>query len=105
MARARAKEAPPSMEMIEMVELADAIDRVIERAAGAVHVVDMHTTSAEGVPFAVVGPTPAHRAFAAKFPLPGIIGLEEALDGVVTRYLGTRGCITLAIEGGQSATT
>jgi predicted deacylase len=92
-------------EHVELAELADAIERVRERAAGTVYVVDMHTTSAEGFPFLVVGPTAAHRAFAAQFPLPGIRGLEETLDGTLTRYLGGLGCVTLAVEGGQSATT
>jgi predicted deacylase len=105
-ATARARHAEPDVsEHIELAELADAIDRIIERAAGPVHVVDLHTTSADGVPFVVVGASDAHRTFASHFPLPGIAGLEEALEGVLTRYLGGRGCITLAVEGGQSATT
>jgi hypothetical protein len=96
---------PAEPELHELVELADAIDAAIARARGVVYVVDLHTTSAPGLPFAVVGPTPAHRRFAEAFPLPGIVGLEELLPGVLTRYLGERGCITLAIEGGQRATT
>jgi succinylglutamate desuccinylase len=107
-AAARA-EANPEAETLELVELAAAIDRQIdrasERAAGPVYVVDMHTTSADGIPFAVVGPTDGHRAFARALALPGVVGLEEVLDSVLTRYYGNRGCITLAIEGGQSATT
>ena len=92
------------VEHTELAELADAIDRVRERAVGTVYVVDMHTTSADGFPFAVVGPTDAHRAFAAKFPLPGIRGLEETLAGTLTRHLGSLGCVTLAVEGGLSST-
>jgi len=90
--------------MLELAELAAAIDQVIERATGKVFVVDLHTTSADGFPFAVVGATDEHRRFAHSFPLSGIIGLEDHLDGVLTRYLAGLGCITLAIEGGQSAT-
>ncbi len=44
-------------EVAELVELADAIDGAIARATGTVFVLDLHTTSAAGVPFAVVGPT------------------------------------------------
>lgn len=94
---------PP--EVHELVELAGAIDAAISLARGPVHVVDLHTTSAPGFPFAVVGPSPLHRRFAEAFPLPGIVGLEALLPGVLTRYLGEHGCITLAIEGGQHATT
>lgn len=87
-------------ELFELVELADAIDRAIQRARGPIHVLDLHTTSAAGYPFAVVGPTPEHRRFAEAFPLPGIVGLEEALVGTLTSYFGRR-CVTLAVEGGQ----
>ena len=88
-------------ELAELAELADTIDAVIAHARGPVIVLDLHTTSAPGFPFAVVGPTPEHRRFAEAFPLPGILGLEEALPGVLTGYLGRLGCVTLAIEGGQ----
>jgi succinylglutamate desuccinylase len=104
LARGREGERVPA-ELVELVELHDSIDRAIARAVGPVYVVDLHTTSAAGVPFAVVGGSPESRAFAAKFPLPGIVGLEETLVGTLTRYFGGRGCITLAVEGGQSATT
>ncbi|HEU4734711.1 MAG TPA: succinylglutamate desuccinylase/aspartoacylase family protein, partial [Kofleriaceae bacterium] len=100
-APARADDVP---ELRELVELAGAIDAAIARARGPVYVLDLHTTSAPGFPFAVVGPTPAHRRFAQAFQLPGIIGLEEALPGVLTGHAGRRGCITLAIEGGQHTT-
>jgi succinylglutamate desuccinylase len=91
-----------SDEQAELAELADELDDVITRARGPVYAIDLHTTSAAGVPFAVIGATRAHREFARALPLPGIVGLEETLDGVLTRYLGALGCITLAIEGGQT---
>jgi len=99
---AAARRGPASDEHAELVELAAAIDAAIARARGSVFALDLHTTSAAGVPFAVVGATAAHRAFARDMPLPGIVGLEEQLPGVLTRYLSELGCITLAIEGGQS---
>ncbi|HSR97911.1 MAG TPA: succinylglutamate desuccinylase/aspartoacylase family protein, partial [Kofleriaceae bacterium] len=91
-------------ELFELVELSTAIDRAIQRARGPIFVLDCHTTSAAGYPFAVVGPTPEHRQFAEAFPLPGIVGLEEALVGTLTSYFGRR-CVTLAVEGGQHAST
>lgn len=95
----------PSSEAYEVVELAAALDAAIARARGPVYLLDLHTTSAPGFPFAVVGPTSEHRRFGEAFPLPGIVGLEEALPGVLTGYYGARGCITLAIEGGQHTTS
>lgn len=89
-------------EHAELAELADDLDEAIARARGQVYTLDLHTTSAAGVPFAVVGASEAHRAFARELPLPGIVGLEEQLDGVLTSYLSTHGAVTIAIEGGQS---
>ncbi|HMG56877.1 MAG TPA: succinylglutamate desuccinylase/aspartoacylase family protein [Kofleriaceae bacterium] len=98
-------DAPSAVpEVLELVELAGVIDAAIARARGPVHLLDLHTTSAPGHPFAIVGPTAAHRVFAEAFPLPGILGLERVLTGVLSGYYGQLGCITLAIEGGQHTT-
>jgi predicted deacylase len=89
-------------ELAELAELAGELDRTIEAARGPVFAIDLHTTSAPGIPFGVIGATPAHAAFADRFPLPSILGLEEQLEGVLTRHLAGKGCVTLAIEGGQT---
>jgi succinylglutamate desuccinylase len=103
-ARARVADAPQNgidPELHETVELSDTLEAILARARGPVFVLDLHTTSSDGTPFGVVGPTPAHRAFAAHFALSSLIGLESQLPGVLTRYLGERGCVTFAVEGGQ----
>ncbi len=99
-AASRATEEPQA-EVAEVVELAAAIDEAIARARGPVYAIDMHTTSASGVPFSVVGNNDARREFARNFHIPGLVGLEEALEGVLTSYLATIGCVTMAVEGGQ----
>jgi succinylglutamate desuccinylase len=109
-AGARASNADPSSssptldgaELAELAELAAELDQIITTARGPVVALDLHTTSAAGIPFAVVGGSQGHRTFAGNFPMPGIVGLEETLDGVLTRYLSARGCVTMAVEGGQS---
>jgi hypothetical protein len=85
----------------EQSELLTAIEEVIGRARGTVHLGDFHTTSASGIPFILFGDTLRQRHFARAFPLPVLLGLEEALDGVQTSYWTRRGCITFALEGGQ----
>ena len=87
----------------EQLDLLAAIESAIGRARGRVHLVDLHTTSAAGIPFVLFGDTLAQRRFARGFPLPVLIGLEEQLDAVLTEYWTRRGLITLAIEGGQHA--
>jgi predicted deacylase len=85
----------------EQLELLEAIRGVIARARGPVHLVDLHTTSAHGVPFALFGDTLAQRAFVTSLPLPIIMGLEEQLDGVLSSYFTRQGVITFAVEAGQ----
>jgi succinylglutamate desuccinylase len=85
----------------EQLEILEAIRAVIARARGPVHLVDLHTTSAHGVPFALFGDTLAQRNFVTALPLPIIMGLEEQLDGVLSSYWTRHGCITFGVEGGQ----
>jgi hypothetical protein len=85
----------------EQAELLSAIEEVIGRARGQVHLGDFHTTSASGIPFILFGDTLRQRYFARAFPLPVLLGLEEALDGVLTGYWSRHGCVTFALEGGQ----
>lgn len=88
-------------EQEELVELLAAIRGAIARARGPVFLVDLHTTSASGIPFATFGDTPGQRLFAGAFPLPVIMGLEAQLKGVLSAYWTRQGCTTLAVEGGQ----
>jgi succinylglutamate desuccinylase len=94
--------APPDPEAAALVALADALERVLERARGPVFALDLHTTSAEGIPFAIAGAHGGDRTFAAAFPLPVIVGLQESLGGTLTEYLAARGCVPIAVEGGQN---
>ncbi|HVJ93218.1 MAG TPA: succinylglutamate desuccinylase/aspartoacylase family protein [Labilithrix sp.] len=99
-ARARAGEMLAA-EDAEQLELSRAIREASERARGQIFAIDLHTTSAQGVPFVLFGDTLSQRKFAQAFPLPIVIGLEEQLDGVLSAHLTTQGCITCAVEGGQ----
>lgn len=89
-------------ESAALLALADAIDDLLAGARGPVFALDLHTTSAEGIPFAIAGGAAADRAFAREVPLPVIIGLQESLGGTLTEYLAARGCVALAVEGGQN---
>jgi hypothetical protein len=66
-----------------------------------VFVLDLHSTSAEGQPFATVGDTLRNRQFAQKFPVSILLGIEEQLDGTMLEYLNNAGAVTLGFEGGQ----
>lgn len=87
-------------ERIEQQELLAMLDQELA-GQERVYFLDLHTSSADGIPFLLIGDTLRHRAFVRHFPLPVILGLEEAVDGVLLEYMTERGCITLGVEGGQ----
>ena len=85
----------------EQLELIEAIDEAIAAARGPVYVVDLHTTSAEGIPFAMIGERLRLRSFALNFPLPTLLGLLGKIGGTLLEYLTARGCLAIGVEGGQ----
>lgn len=101
--RARPRDYGFLAEDFEQLELLEAIDATLAAASGPVYFLDLHTTSAEGIPFVMVGGRAESQAFALDFPLPVIQGLLEAVDGVLLEYMGLRGCICVGVEGGQNS--
>ena len=77
------------------------IDSILITARNEVYVIDLHSTSAGGVPFATVGDTIRNRNFAQKFPVTTLLGIEENLDGTMLEYLNNAGAVTLGFEGGK----
>ncbi len=73
----------------------------VENWNGEVHFLDLHTSSADGVPFVCVGDTLRNRRFSRPFPVSVVLGLEEQLDGSLLEYLNNRGVITMGFEGGH----
>lgn len=96
--------SPAFMELSEGRELTE-IDRLLDSilitARSEVYVLDLHSTSAGGSPFATVGDTMRNRAFAQKFPVTIVLGIEEQLEGTMLEYLNNAGTVTLGFEGGQ----
>ncbi len=88
-------------EALEQQELKRAIQDALAEARGEVYVVDLHTSSAQGPPFASIGDTLRNRTFARRFALPIILGIEEHVDGSLLEYINHLGHVTLGIEGGQ----
>jgi len=87
-------------EDMELRELLDTLAPLVASADGDAYVVDLHTTSAGGAPFATLGDTLRNRAFARQFPVSIILGIEEQLDGTLLEYLNNLGCVTLGFEAG-----
>jgi predicted deacylase len=98
---ARLTDVPLDAEGMELRELRAELDAALARARGPVYFIDLHTTSAAGIPFALSRDSAREREFAAHFPLPVILGLVDQVEGVVAEYMTKRGCVALSVEGGQ----
>lgn len=70
--------------------------------AHSVVLLDLHSTSAAGAPFSIIGDTLRNRALALALPCPVILGLEELVDGALLGYFGERGHVAVGFEGGES---
>lgn len=88
-------------ETLEQRELLSAIREIVRGRNGPFYFLDLHTSSAEGEPFACIGDTIRNRKFARSFPVPVILGLEEQLEGALLEHLNNAGMITMGFEGGQ----
>jgi succinylglutamate desuccinylase len=90
-----------SAEDEERKKLFDAMVRGFGEARGPVVLLDLHSTSGEGKPFALFADTLRSRSFARRFPLPLVLGLEEQLEGTLVDYVGLLGHVAVGFEGGQ----
>ena len=78
---------------------------ILGTAADEVYVLDLHSTSADGVPFATVGDTMRNRRFAMMFPINIVLGIEEELEGTMLEFLNNEGAVTLGFEAGRHDAT
>ena len=92
---------PEVSEQREQSEVLTIVKEVVSRARGEIYFLDLHTTSAQGQPFATVGDTLRNRRFALTFPLTIVLGLEEQIDGTMLEYMNNLGAITMGVEAGQ----
>jgi succinylglutamate desuccinylase len=92
-----------SAELAEQRDLLAAFQSEHRRARGPIHVLDLHTTSAESAPFTTLGDTLRNRALALRLPVPVVLGLEEQIDGAMLHYFDRLGWANIGIEAGQHA--
>ncbi len=88
-------------ETLEQRELLAAIRDAVKGQSGPYFFMDLHTSSAEGEPFACIGDTIRNRRFARSFPVPVILGLEEQLEGALLEHLNNAGMVTMGFEAGH----
>jgi len=100
----RAGAPPPGpdagAEDAEQRSLLQVLDELLEGADDAV-VVDLHSTSAGGGPFACISDTLRARSLALALPIPLVLGLEESIHGTLLEHLEREGRAMILLEGGQ----
>ena len=90
-----------SQEEKEQSELYNCIETILNSHTGAFIFLDLHTTSAETIPFVTISDSLRNRQFVSNFKLPIILGIEEYLDGPLLTYINEFGHIALGFEAGQ----
>lgn len=88
-------------ENIEQRELLAAIEKALGRSPESAIFLDLHTTSADGAPFAIISDTLINRRLALQMDVPIILGLEENLDGTILNYINELGHAAIGFEAGQ----
>lgn len=87
-------------DVLEQLELFALGERIFEKHAHQVYCIDMHTTSAETVPFITMNDTLINRKFSRKFPVPVVLGIEEYLNGPLLNWIIEIGYPCIAFESG-----
>jgi succinylglutamate desuccinylase len=100
--RARSLAADAVPEEHEQAELLTELDVALEGARGPVTFLDLHTTSADGIPFSMIARAARPDDLALRLPLTVIVGLLEQVHGVLLESMRRRGCTCLGVEAGQN---
>lgn len=90
-----------AVEEVEQRELLREIEAAGGRARGDVHVIDIHTISGAGRPFAAVGGAAFNRPFALGLPVPMVLGLDALVEGTLLGYLDRQRIANVVFESGQ----
>lgn len=85
----------------EQEQLLAAIEAELAQPYSQAIFLDLHTTSSDGPPFALVSDTLINRNLALQLPAPLILGLEESIEGTLLNYINELGHAALGFEAGQ----
>ncbi|MEP7011597.1 MAG: succinylglutamate desuccinylase/aspartoacylase family protein [Acidobacteriota bacterium] len=85
----------------ELVELGGEIQAALGSRTGAAVFLDLHTTSSDSAPFAIVSDSRVNRRLAQALGVPILLGLEESLEGTLLNYVNQLGHVAIGFEAGQ----
>jgi succinylglutamate desuccinylase len=90
-----------SCEDREQLEMWRTLEEHLRKGREGAYFIDLHTSSADGPPFATMGDTLRNRSFVTRLGLPIILGLEDQIDGALLEYVNNLGHVTVGIEAGR----
>jgi predicted deacylase len=85
----------------EQIEIYKQIENIFKTHKPPYYFIDLHTTSAESVPFITLNDTLRNRDFALRFPMPSILGIEEFLSGTMLSFVNELGPVAIGFEAGS----
>lgn len=88
-------------ESVERTEIIKILEEILQETDKPIMVFDLHTTSAESIPFIAIGDTLRNRYIASRFPVPIVLGLEEHMKGTLFSFLSRSGISSIIFEAGQ----
>ncbi len=88
-------------EFREQKEIYETIKEECLRSSGPVFMIDLHTTSAESIPFIFISDTIRNREFVKRIPVPVVLGVEEILDSTLLNFANHLGIVCFGLEAGN----
>jgi succinylglutamate desuccinylase len=95
---------PPATDTVEDREMRSLLEVVAgfeTELCRPVVFLDLHSTSADGLPFTCIPDTISNLKIALELPIPVILNLEETIDGPLMGYLSDLGYGGVIVEGGR----
>ncbi len=94
--------APESCELSEQRELIAHFRSLLDGDRTGATLIDLHSTSGLGPPFAILTARPARRRLAQALGVPAVYGLQESVPGTLIDWFEKLGHAALVVEGGQN---
>jgi predicted deacylase len=101
-AAAREASEPASSEEREQREMLAAIEELLETAPQSATLLDLHSTSGAGPPFAILSDSAPNRRLVEALSVPAVFGLHRDVRGTLIEWFDTLGHTSVVLEGGQN---
>jgi succinylglutamate desuccinylase len=102
LAQARNGKAPSSRETQEQREILGAVEEALTRDWESVTLLDLHSTSGAGPPFAILADRPTNRRLVEALAVPAVFGLHRNVRGTLIDWFEEMGHASVVLEGGQN---